>query len=145
MPADDAPAWNLPAALAAWAFPGLGHVLLGQTHRGVALGVVVTGVAVLGLLVGGITVVDARDQRLAFLGQAMIAPMIAAEAVRNSYDAREPMPQPDNDPLYEPSFGRPRQVGVLYTAMAGMLNALVILDALHGGKHPKAAAPPARA
>ena len=37
------PVWNLPAAVAAWLVPGLGHLLAGHTQRGVILMVCIGG------------------------------------------------------------------------------------------------------
>lgn len=85
-----------------------------------------------------------------FYGQVMIAPSIAVEYLRasmtNSHaikigqpDAENPrallVPARGNDaesgPPYEPSFGRVAEQGTLYTALAGMLNLLAIIDVLY--------------
>lgn len=167
------PQWNPHAAVAAWLVPGLGHIVLGQHRRGIVLGIAIGALWLAGLLIGGISVIDkqARDEppqhvqdqfdrgdRVPgytpgrswwYWGQAMIAPSIIIERVRNSmavnYSAelgapQEPNPRgrlvPPTDPStppppYEPSFGRVAEQGTLYTALAGMLNLLAMIDVLY--------------
>ena len=135
------------AALAGWVLPGAGHWLIpGERWRGTAAGGAVLAVYVLGLLVGGVRVVDVpgyRDGRRLvdgrgdwiltrapraavtqspwYLGQVFVGPVnLAASAA--SIAAAERYPKPT---------ARLAEIGTLYTAIAGMLNFVVILDA-HG-------------
>ena len=58
---DDLPRPVPPAPLVAvvgWLLPGAGHWLIGQRARGVAIGVSIVALFVLGLLVGGVRVVE---------------------------------------------------------------------------------------
>ncbi|MEM9296167.1 MAG: DUF6677 family protein [Planctomycetota bacterium] len=125
--------WNPVAAVAAWAVPGLGHALLGDVRRGVALGLVISAVFAAGLWVGGPDVVDSQRHRLTFLGQALIGPTLIVDRWADGLRARSATdrPMPDADPPYSPAFGRSREVAVLYTVSAGLLNLLVVLDVLH--------------
>ncbi|MEM7681886.1 MAG: DUF6677 family protein [Planctomycetota bacterium] len=131
--------WNPAAAVAGWALPGLGHVLLGETRRGLGLGLVIGAVFVTGLLVGGPDILDAQRSRLTFLGQALLGPAILAEHWADGLrataglgaDADADRPLPDANPPYSPAFGRAREVAVLYTVAAGLLNLLAMLDVLH--------------
>lgn len=85
-----------------------------------------------------------------YWGQAMIAPSILIERIRDGMASahakklgyvNEPNPRgrltpgtpgdPDSTPPYEPSFGRVAEQGTLYTALAGMLNLLAIIDVLY--------------
>ncbi len=85
-----------------------------------------------------------------FFGQAMIAPSFIVDAVRSrmaaGHAARlgmagnanprglllpEDADHPTVTPPYEPSFGRVAEQGTLYTALAGMLNLLAIIDVLY--------------
>lgn len=131
-------AWNLPAAVAAWLIPGLGHFLAGHTRQGVILFVCIGGLWASGLLVGGINVVQSRSSeglvRPWYLGQAIIAPSIAVEYQHDRYRALQPGREPDPDDQvipYQPSYGRAYEIGTLYTALAGLLNLLAIVDIVY--------------
>jgi hypothetical protein len=63
------------AALLAAVFPGLGHVYLGQIKRGVLIAGGVLGLYLTGLLVGGISCIDRRENFIWFLGQSLVGPM----------------------------------------------------------------------
>lgn len=129
------PVWNLPAAVAAWLVPGLGHLLAGHAKRGAILMVCIGGLWVVGLLVGGISVVQARSEdgalRPWYIGQAMIAPSIAVEYTHDRFRARTEGadPSPDDESIpFSPAYGRAAEIGTLYTALAGLLNLLAIID-----------------
>ena len=132
------PVWNLPAAVAAWLVPGLGHVLSGHVRRGVILFVCIAGLWTSGLLIGGISVVSTRSVngtlRAWFLGQAMIAPSFAVEYTHDRYRAvnagRDPRPDDQAIP-YQPAYGRAYEIGTLYCTLAGMLNLLAIVDIVY--------------
>lgn len=129
------PVWNLPAAVAAWLVPGLGHFLAGHTQRGLILLICIGGLWLAGLLVGGISVVQARGSdgsvRPWYLGQAVIAPSIAVEYTHDRYlsysGGKDPSVDDELIP-YQPAYGRAYEIGTLYTALAGLLNLLAIID-----------------
>ena len=129
------PVWNIPAAVAAWLIPGMGHILAGHTKRGVILLICIGGLYLVGLLIGGISVVHARNAdstlRPWYLGQALIAPSIAVgythDRLRARTEGRDPSPY-DEEIAFEPAYGRAAEVGTLYTALAGLLNLLAIID-----------------
>ncbi|MGB0766863.1 MAG: DUF6677 family protein [Phycisphaeraceae bacterium] len=127
--------WNIPAAVAAWLVPGLGHLLAGHTQRGAILMVCIGGLWLAGLLIGGISVIEARGNdgalRPWYLGQAVIAPSIAVEYTHDKFRARfeGKDPKPDDASIpFSPAYGRAAEVGTLYTALAGLLNLLAIID-----------------
>lgn len=139
------PAWNVPAAIAGWVLPGLGHLLIGDVFRGLILATAITLLWLGGLLVGGINVVQVRDAqghfRPWFLGQMLIAPSLAVEYTHDSYRAQnggtDPLPQEDGAlPAYTPSYGRVHEIGTLYTALAGLLNLLAIVDVIYRQPNP---------
>lgn len=101
--------------------------MLGQKGRAGLLMGMIGGVYLAGLLIGGVTVVDQQGQRLAYAGQAMLAPTLAVDAWRSRHAG------PDLEPRdgVVPAVGRPLELGVLYTSLAGMLNLLAILDVAH--------------
>lgn len=136
------PQWNPLEALASWAIPGLGHILLGQRRRGLIIGLTILALWLSGILVGGIYVVDRQAQadpldqssraglNLWFLGQAFVGPSLVVDWTR----ARLPVAglTDSNPPLaVAPSFGRAHEQGTLFTALAGLLNLLAILDVIY--------------
>lgn len=123
--------WNFTAAIAAWIFPGLGHVLLGHVRRGAILAVTIGLLWVAGLLIGGISVIDRHHHPIWFLGQMLVAPSLAVEAGHRHLINQYGTPMPGEDPIYQPSFGRVHEQGTLYVALAGLLNLLAILDVLY--------------
>lgn len=130
MTAEASPAisrWNPVAAVAAWAVPGLGHVILGQRRRGAILGASIGLLWIIGLLIGGIGVIDREDHPAWFLGQMLVGPSLAVDV----YHQQLPPPLPGNNPPYTPSLARVNEQGVLYTALAGLLNLLAVLDVLY--------------
>lgn len=121
-------------AAAAWVVPGLGHVLIGQHRRGVIVGVTLLSLFVGGLLVGGIDVVDRRQDTLWFVGQSLIGPLaLVVDQAHAYFDAAGPPSPPQAGrplPAYEVSVGRVNELGTLYCTLAGVLNLLVILDVI---------------
>jgi len=73
-PAKSDARWPVGAAVAAWLLPGLGHVLLGQRRRGLLLLGAILGLYLAGLLIGGIDVIDSRQDRLWYYGQVLAGP-----------------------------------------------------------------------
>lgn len=97
--------------------------------------VCIGGLWTVGLLVGGISVVHSRNAdgtlRPWYLGQAIIAPSIPVKYIHDKLRARsggsDPSPYDESIP-YEPAYGRAAEIGTLYTALAGLLNLLAIID-----------------
>jgi hypothetical protein len=125
--------------LLTWICPGLGHIALGQVRRGLILAVAINGLFLSGLLIGGVGVVDYSLNRAWFLGQMFNGPAVALEVVRSKSMMVHPnanigsddyLGTPENPNAYEPSFGRPNEIGILYAAIAGLLNLLIFYDVL---------------
>ena len=153
MPADDhathgTPTWNLTAALAAWVLPGLGHALLGDVRRGLVIGIAIVALWVSGLAIGGVGSIQRERHPFWFLGQALVAPTLAVHYVRNTFLVEAPSPD-DLDRempgriIYSPAYGHTSEQGVLYTALAGLLNLLAIIDVVY--RSPRICATPASA
>ena len=136
------------AALLAWVWPGLGHISLGQRKRGL---IIMAGILFLflgGVLIGGIDSVDRRDDRLWFLAQALCGPIALVVDFANQA-LLEPLPSDvadgylRGDPatlrrLELTGLSRVNEMGTPYSALAGLMNLAVILDALHApGRHGK--------
>lgn len=150
------------ATLAAWVLPGLGHILLGHTRRGVILLISLTSLYVSGLLIGGLSVIDsisiegaeggrvAKQNNLWYYGQVMFNPVTLAinswhQGQKLDRDGRQgrpesllpPQPGRDGKPAaYEPSLGRVNELGTLYCTLAGVLNLLAIIDLIGRSSAP---------
>ena len=139
------------AALLAWVWPGLGHISLGERKRGLYI---MAGVLFLygsGILIGGIDVVDRREDRLWFYAQAMCGPIaFATDLMTQRYvklvpqrelSARYQQGDPDAlKTIRRTSLGKVNEIGTLFCALAGLMNLIVILDALHFHPRSKASA-----
>jgi hypothetical protein len=152
-PTTDSTALHVGPAVAGWLVPGLGHVWLGQRKRGLILLAGIYGLFMLGLLIGGIDVVDYQEDTLWFAGQACAGPpALIVGYIHQQWKVkhagwRYPLP-PDppsqgHRPPYEVSIGRVNELGTLYCAMAGLLNLLAIVDVIYRPK-PLARTPTAR-
>lgn len=136
--------------LLSWLLPGLGHMAMGDRKRGLILCVTICSLFVSGLLIGGMGVLDYRLNRAWFFGQMFNGPAVVLAVTRaqwmmahpdanpveeasrnNNYLGRDQyLGTPDDPNVYQPSFGRPNEVGILYTALAGLLNLFIFYDVL---------------
>jgi hypothetical protein len=134
-------------AIAGWLVPGLGYALIGERARALIVGTTIVAIFILGLLIAGVRCIDVpgydangelrqigRNQTL--IGSAPLA------AIR---DKPWYIPQILAGPLTigasvwsvsasagaAKATGRLWDIGTLYTAVAGMLNLLVIIDAAY--------------
>ncbi|HWB18849.1 MAG TPA: DUF6677 family protein, partial [Phycisphaerales bacterium] len=134
------PTVNAVAAICAFVFPGLGHIVIGQKRRGV---LIMTGILFLflsGLLIGGVDVVDRRHDRLWFYAQGLCGPIAYAADYLNQ-SLTKPIPSDlssrtmqdiENDPatlelLSRQSLAHVNEMGTLFCALAGLMNFVVIL------------------
>ena len=138
-------------AICAWLVPGLGHALIGERRRAWTCGLTLLALFTAGLFIGGIDVVDRRENTLWFAGQALLGPVaFLTDAVHDHLDARRMQQIADFEReheltageglagslragvtlAYRSSIGRPHEIGALYCAVAGAMNLLVILDAV---------------
>jgi len=122
-------------ALAGWVVPGAGYWLIGQRTRAITVGVTILALFSLGVLVGGIRVVQAPDMtsqgnllarvltRPWFIGQVLVGPVGIGTAWGSDQLA--------HSATYKTIEAKARlaEIGTLYTAVAGMLNLLTIIDA----------------
>ncbi|QOJ00609.1 MAG: hypothetical protein HRU70_08935 [Phycisphaeraceae bacterium] len=137
--------FDLLAGLAAAALPGAGHALAGDPKRGLRIGAGVLGLFTAGLLIGGIDCVDRAEDGWWFIPQAMIGPAAFAVDHYHQNFLKKPRPTnpgfqpPPNSPritpapgpgqTYTKSLGKPNDIGILFTSIAGMLNLIVVIDA----------------
>lgn len=120
--------WNLPAALMAWVLPGLGHYLLGEKRRAAIIAACIGLLWFGGIAIGGISVIDRKDHAAWFVGQMLVGPSVLADRYHQSLKTRYLDPDASR---YEPSFGRMNEQGILYTALAGLLNLMAVVDVVY--------------
>lgn len=125
------------AAVLAWLWPGAGHISLGEKKRGLFVMAGVLFLFISGLLIGGVNVVDRRDDRLWFIAQIFCGPVTLAADYANQNLIKRPIMQHSPEELRDPdqwrtiSVGHINEIGKLYVALAGLMNLVAILDALH--------------
>jgi hypothetical protein len=130
------PQLHLLEAVAGWIVPGLGHWLLGERRRGVILGITILSLWLAGLLIGGVCVLDPqtppeqnkRGRSYWYFAQIMVGPSVPVSLyfVNVLYNNQEPVSNTHN--RFSPSLGKVNEQGTLYTAMAGLLNLLAVID-----------------
>ena len=115
--------------LAAWLFPGTGYFLLGQRARAITISTTIIVLFLLGLLIGGVKVVDPPASYATnplkivfdkpwFVGQILAGPItLVTAAIGEGH--------------FFSSHAHPNEIGTLYTAVAGMLNLLAIIDSTY--------------
>jgi hypothetical protein len=138
---DDQPL-HLSAGVLGWIWPGLGHLKNGDSRRGRLVMLGVAGLFVAGVLVGGIDCVDRREDGLWFLAQAGTGPLAFLTDAANVYLLKSgrmgtllPTTLPNGAMSQMSSLksvGAAADVGTLFTAMAGLMNIVALLDALRG-------------
>lgn len=143
--------FNPGAAILAWLWPGLGHISLGHVKRGV---LIMAGVLLLfggGVLIGGIDSVDWRDDTLWFYAQAGNGPiafgvdelnkryietgrvgslMWSGGVIRPVPDASGIVRFPAGTVNEYTGLAHVNEYATLMSALAGLMNVAVILDAL---------------
>lgn len=150
------PQFNPLAGLAAVAFPGLGHFLFGDRRRGIFAASGVLGLFFGGILIGGIDVIDRQESKFWFMGQALVGPMAFGvnhihqtqfkvidrdtsgtlrhraalpDEARDPGGAPRPL-QPGEKPPNIRSLAKVNEIGTLFSTIGGMLNLIIILDAM---------------
>lgn len=109
--------------LAGWCVPGAGHLMLGERARGVIIFCAVAALFVGGLFIGSIGVIDSVNAGPWYIGQMLTSPAVMLLAKCNPTAV-------GGAPAYV-SYGRPFEIGQIYTTIAGMLNLLCIINAVY--------------
>lgn len=127
--------------LLGWVFPGLGHIVAGNTRRGLYAMSGVLLLFVTGLAVGGLDCVDRTEARLWFIGQAGAGPLAFAASYANDalLKSGAAAPMIEMPPLgigeSRPSVSAFKSIahsndfGTLLVFFAGLMNICVMLDA----------------
>jgi len=113
------------AAILGWLLPGAGHLFIGDRGRGTILLVAIAVTFWTGVAIGGVkTTVDPHGRSLWFLGQIFAGGHTLA-ALGLSYQVQ---PAEGEAPESLVAYGRSEEIAVVYTAICGMLNIMMILD-----------------
>jgi hypothetical protein len=119
--------FNPQAAVLAWLWPGLGHISLGHNRRGRLIMLGVLFLFASGVLIGGADSVDRREDHLWFLAQAVCGPVaVGVDFVNQAYVKK----LPDERRFQAIGINKPNEMGTLFSALAGLMNLIVILDAM---------------
>jgi hypothetical protein len=192
-------AWPPATAVAGWLLPGAGYWMIGQRARGVVVGITIVTLFVMGLLIGGVRVLEVPGygpngqpihiirgqfqrrysseiltidlpmedghppQGLRLISGTPIAPIMLGEPfteirdkpwsiaqvmagpialLAGAWSVEQARPASASDealPAGSRSHARLNEIGVLYTAVAGMLNLMVIIDAAYRAAYPHTA------
>lgn len=115
------------AGFLAWIIPGLGHFFLGDRRRGLIFLVTISATFWTGVVIGGAgATVNPGERKLWFVAQLLTGGnSLAAYTIHRSVVAGLPSGQ-----AVQLGHWLSTDVGVHYTGVAGLLNLLVILDAI---------------
>ena len=133
--------------LAAWAIPGGGYFLLGQTRRALVVSVTILLTFGVGLYIGSIGVIDSVGAKPWYIAQVMNTPaviLLGNHVAQANAGAGQLTNQQDPSGSLSgyPVFGRANEMGQIYTSIAGLLNLLCIVNAVylaHLGRHAQEA------
>lgn len=105
--------------LAAWVVPGAGHWLIREYKRAIIICVTVLGIFATGLYIGSLGVLEpVQAAWYLFVGQTLTTPAVGVLteiAQKGKYFVA----------------GRPADIGLIYTVIAGLLNLLCISNAVY--------------
>jgi hypothetical protein len=108
----------LVVALVGWLVPGGGHFLLKEKKRSVIIFTAIVLTFCIGIYVGSIGVIDPVGAWPWYLAQILNSPLVA---VLGHYSAGGGFP----------AYGRPGEIGQIYTSIAGLLNLLCVINAVY--------------
>lgn len=115
------------AGVIGWFVPGAGHLFIGERTRGVIFLATIAVTFWTGVAIGGVkNTVNPVDRKLWFMGQ-ICAGGHALATLAISTQVEFPSNQHKTSRI---AYGREEDVSVVYTAICGMLNVLIILDVL---------------
>ena len=124
------PEFRVPiAGLLGWLLPGAGHLFIGERARGVIFLATITVTFWGGVAIGGVkNTVNLQERRFWFLGQICAGGHTLALMAWSKQIERPADDNPQHTRII--AYGRAEEVSVVYTAICGMLNLLIILDVL---------------
>ena len=116
--------------LAGWLVPGGGHLVLRKYRHAIIIFITIAATFGIGLYIGSVGVINPIGAKPWYVAQIMNTPAVAALGQ---------MTKTEDYAVY----GRPNEIGQIYTSIAGLLNLLCIVNAVYLAhlRGMKAAAP----
>jgi hypothetical protein len=108
----------LVVGLMAWLVPGAGHLMVRKNAHAIVIFVTIALTLVIGLHIGSIGVINPVGAKPWYVAQVMNTPAVAALGHLTK----------EGD---YPVFGRPNEIGQIYTSISGLLNLLCIVNAVY--------------
>jgi len=120
-------------ALVGWLLPGFGYWLLGQRARALTICITVLSLFTLGCLIGGVRIVEAPSGGATFISSIAEKPWFVPQALAGPITIAAAFAshelQQNSQLKFITPHARIAEIPTLYTAVAGMLNLLAIIDA----------------
>jgi len=111
-------AFLLVVGLAGWFVPGGGHLMINEKKHAIIIFVTIALTFAAGLYIGSIGVINPVGAKPWYVAQVMNSPAVAVLGrITASGDY--------------PVYGRPNEIGQIYTSIAGLLNLLCIVNAVY--------------
>jgi hypothetical protein len=104
--------------LLGWLVPGGGHLMIGKKAHAAVIFVTITVTLCIGLYIGSVGVINPVGAKPWYVAQVMNTPAVAA------------LGQMTRGGGY-PVYGKPSEIGQIYTSIAGLLNLLCIVNAVY--------------
>lgn len=104
--------------LLAWFVPGAGHLMIKKVKHAIIIFVTITLAFGIGIYIGSIGVINPIGARPWYVAQIMNSPMVLILGNMTAQGGY-------------PVFGRPNEIGQIYTSIAGLLNLLCIVNAVY--------------
>ena len=108
----------LVVGLLAWLVPGAGHFVVKEKKRSLIIFATITLTFCVGIYVGSIGVIDPVNAAPWYVAQIMNSPTVAVLGHLTASGAY-------------PVYGRPNEIGQIYTSISGLLNLLCIVNAVY--------------
>jgi len=111
-------AFLLVVGLTGWFVPGGGHLMINEKKHAFIIFVTIALTFAAGIYIGSIGVINPVGAKPWYIAQVMNSPAVAAIGhitASGNY----------------PVFGRPNEIGQIYTSIAGLLNLLCIVNAVY--------------
>jgi len=105
-------------ALLAWCLPGAGHFLLNEKKRSIIIFVTIVLTFGAGIYIGSIGVIEPVGAKPWYIAQIMNSPMVSVLGYATAGGSY-------------PVYGRPGEIGQIYTSISGLLNLLCIVNAVY--------------
>jgi len=127
------------AGILGWWIPGAGHWLIGQRKRAALIFISLVFAFTFGIYIGSIAVVDAPESwYIAKLIYSLISHKQVISVSGSPWYFAQILFSPAvgylahlSAAFHLDSYGRPREIGEIYTGIAGMLNLLCVVNAVY--------------